>query len=138
MQDVFFEIFNKASNLIRRGEHENMILHMPTTIEVSPPSVPCMRNFYDRHQVTEFGVSESIQSMGMAGIDISGMEASAWNCSGIVERKAAENNRACCFQGLLLSENCRTDSRDSAKRPAPLISRHGMAEKISPIAEWIG
>src|SRR5258708_22845778 len=60
MQDVFFEIFNKAAQFDRaKGGAKTWILQYAYHRSLSRRQYLALRSFYDRHQIGEREVSES-------------------------------------------------------------------------------
>ena len=107
MQDVFLEIFNKADQFDpAKGSAKTWILQYAYHRSLNRRQYLALRNFYDRHQITETG-SLRIQFPGcfVARLDVSGMEARSlskgWRTLNEKQRKTLE---LACFQGLLLSE----------------------------------
>jgi RNA polymerase sigma-70 factor, ECF subfamily len=106
MQDVFFEIFNKASQFDpAKGSTKTWILQYAYHRSLNRRQYLALRNFYDRRQITERDVSES-NSMD---IFWRGLTLGEWK--GVIERGLATLNerqrktlQLACFQGLLLSE----------------------------------
>jgi RNA polymerase sigma-70 factor (ECF subfamily) len=106
MQDVFFEIFRKASQFDpTKGTAKTWIFQYAYHRSLSRRQHLALRNFYNRHQITESEVAESIS------LDIAcrGLTMPEWRR--LIEQGLAalnEKQRATleltCFQGLLLSE----------------------------------
>lgn len=106
MQDVFFEIFNKAAQFDpAKGSAKTWILQYAYHRSLSRRQYLALRNFYDRHQIGEREVSESNP------VDASwrGLTFQEWKRA--IEQGLAtlnENQRKTlelvCFEGFLLSE----------------------------------
>src|SRR5215510_4173255 len=63
MQDVFFEIFNKAGQFDpAKGSAKTWIVQYAYHRSLSRRQYLALRNFYDRHQISEHEVSESPSS----------------------------------------------------------------------------
>ena len=93
MQDVFFEIFNKASQFDpAKGSPKTWILQYAYHRSLSRRQYLSLRNFYDRHQTTEREVVR-IQFRGclVARLDVSGMEASPSGRTGNSDRETAKH-----------------------------------------------
>jgi RNA polymerase sigma-70 factor, ECF subfamily len=106
MQEVFFEIFNKAAQFDpAKGSPKTWILQYAYHRSLSRRQYLAHRNFYDRHQMTEREVSES------STVDASwrGLTFQEWRRvieQGLVtlNEKQRKTLELACFQGLLLSE----------------------------------
>ena len=106
MQEVFFEIFNKAAQFDpAKGSTKTWILQYAYHRSLSRRQYLALRNFYDRRQITEREVSES------NSLDVSwrGLTFREWRP--VIEQGLATLNEKqrqtldlACFQGLLLSE----------------------------------
>jgi RNA polymerase sigma-70 factor (ECF subfamily) len=106
MQDVFFEIFNKANQFdASRGSTRTWILQYAYHRSLNRRQYLALRNFYDRHQITDWGVCEvdSIDTLWR------GLTFQEWRQ--VLERGLATLNKKqrqtiemTCFHGLLLSE----------------------------------
>ena len=106
MQEVFFEIFNKAAQFdSAKGSTKTWILQYAYHRSLSRRQYLAHRRFYDRHQITEREVSES------NSLDVSwrGLTFREWRP--VIEQGLATLNEKqrktlelACFQGLLLSE----------------------------------
>ncbi len=77
MQDVFFEIFNKADQFdAARGSAKTWILQYAYHRSLNRRQYLALRNFYNRHETTELEVSESNSlNAFVARFDVSGMAA---------------------------------------------------------------
>ena len=106
MQEVFFEIFNKAAQFDpAKGSTKTWILQYAYHRSLSRRQYLALRNFYDRHQMTERAVSES------NSLDISwrGLTFQEWRKviqQGLeaLNEKQRKTLELAYFQGLLLSE----------------------------------
>jgi len=106
MQDVFFEIFNKAAQFDRaKGGAKTWILQYAYHRSLSRRQYLALRSFYDRHQIGEREVSES------NSVDASwrGLTFQEWRR--VIEQGLATLNEKqrktielVCFEGLFLSE----------------------------------
>jgi RNA polymerase sigma-70 factor (ECF subfamily) len=106
MQDVFFEIFNKAAQFdSAKGSTKTWILQYAYHRSLNRRQYLALRNFYDRHQVTELEVSES----NSLGVSWRGLTFPEWRRvikQGLttLNEKQRRTLELACFQGLLLSE----------------------------------
>ena len=106
MQDVFFEIFNKPAQFDpAKGSAKTWILQYAYHRSLSRRQYLALRNFYDRHEITEREVSES------NSLDVSwrGLTFQEWRRvigQGLatLNEKQRKTLELACFQGLLLSE----------------------------------
>jgi RNA polymerase sigma-70 factor (ECF subfamily) len=106
MQDVFFEIFNKASQFDpAKGSTKTWILQYAYHRSLNRRQYLTLRNFYDRHQMTELAVSESNSPDG----SWRGLTFQEW--TRVIQQGLATLNEhqrktleLACFNGLLLSE----------------------------------
>ena len=106
MQDVFFEIFNKAAQFDpAKGSVKTWILQYAYHRSLSRRQYLALRNFYGRHQIGEREVSES----NSGDASWRGLTFQEWKRA--IEQGLAtlnENQRKTlelvCFDGLLLSE----------------------------------
>ena len=106
MQDVFFEIFNKAEQFDpAKGSAKTWILQYAYHRSLSRRQYLSLRSFYDRRQTTE---SEVAQSNSLQ-VFWRGLTSQEWRR--VIEQGLAtlnENQRRTlvmvCFEGLLLSE----------------------------------
>ena len=106
MQDVFLEIFNKAAQFDpAKGSPKTWILQYAYHRSLSRRQYLALRNFYDRHQISEHEVSES------NSVDVSwrGLTFQEWRR--VIEQglatlseKQRKTLELACFHGLLLSE----------------------------------
>jgi RNA polymerase sigma-70 factor (ECF subfamily) len=106
MQDVFFEIFNKAAQFDpAKGSAKTWVLQYAYHRSLSRRQYLTLRSFYDRHQISEREVSEAIS------LDVSwwGLTFQEWRR--VIERGLATLNEKqrktlelACFDGFLLSE----------------------------------
>ena len=106
MQDVFFEIYNKAAQFDpARGSTKTWILQYAYHRSLNRRQYLALRNFYDRQQITEREVSES----NSADIWWRGLTFQEWRRviqQGLatLSEKQRKTLELVCFQGLLLSE----------------------------------
>ena len=106
MQDVFFEIYNKAAQFDpAKGSTKTWILQYAYHRSLNRRQYLALRNFYDRHQITEREVSES----NSPDASWRGLTFREW--TRVIEQGLATLNEKqrktlelVCFQGLLLSE----------------------------------
>jgi RNA polymerase sigma-70 factor (ECF subfamily) len=106
MQEVFFEIFNKAAQFDpAKGSAKTWILQYAYHRSLSRRQYLALRNFYDRHEITEREVSES------NSLDVSwrGLTFQEWRKviqQGLeaLNEKQRKTLELAHFQGLLLSE----------------------------------
>jgi RNA polymerase sigma-70 factor, ECF subfamily len=106
MQEVFFEIFNKAAQFDpAKGSVKTWILQYAYHRSLSRKQYLSLRNFYNRHQMTDQDVAESIS------LDASWRGLSFQEWRRVLEQGLATLNdkqrrtlELACFQGLLLSE----------------------------------
>src|SRR5713226_4270548 len=106
MQDVFFEIFNKAAQFDpAKGSAKTWILQYAYHRSLSRRQYLALRSFYHRHQISEREVSESTP------LDVSwrGLTFQEWRR--VIEQGLATLNEKqrktlelVCFEGLLLGE----------------------------------
>jgi RNA polymerase sigma-70 factor, ECF subfamily len=106
MQDVFFEIFNKAGQFDpAKGSAKTWVLQYAYHRSLSRRQYLALRGFYDRRQITESEVAESNSRQ----IFWRGLTFQEWRR--VIEQGLAtlnENQRRTlmlvCFEGLLLTE----------------------------------
>ncbi len=121
MQDVFFEIFNKAAQFDpAKGSTKTWILQYAYHRSLSRRQYLALRNFYDRHQISEREVSES------NSVDVSwrGLTFQEWRRvikQGLatLNEKQRKTLELACFQGLLLSEIA-----ERTKQSLPNVRHH--------------
>jgi RNA polymerase sigma-70 factor, ECF subfamily len=120
-QDVFFEIFNKASQFDpARGSAKTWVLQYAYHRSLSRRQYLALRSFYDRRQITEREVSES----NSVDAPWRGLTFREWRR--VIEQGLATLNEKqrqtiemACFQGLLLSEIA-----ERTKEPLPNVRHH--------------
>jgi RNA polymerase sigma-70 factor, ECF subfamily len=106
MQDVFFEIFRKASQFDpTKGTAKTWIFQYAYHRSLSRRRYLALRNFYNRHQITESEVAESI----CLDTACRGLTMPEWRhliAQGLatLSEKQRKTLELTCFQGLLLSE----------------------------------
>ena len=121
MQEIFFEIFNKAAQFDpTRGSTKTWILQYAYHRSFSRRQYLALRNFYDRHQIAELEISESNQSDG----SWRGMTFPEWRRvieQGLatLNKKQRETLELVCFQGFLLSEIA-----ERTKESVPNVRHH--------------
>jgi RNA polymerase sigma-70 factor (ECF subfamily) len=121
MQDVFFEIFNKADQFDpAKGSPKTWILQYAYHRSLSRRQYLSLRNFYDRRQTTEREVSEP----NSADISWRGLTFHEWKPvlqEGLATLTEKQRNtlELACFQGLLLSEIA-----ERTKEPLPNVRHH--------------
>src|SRR4029453_8136839 len=106
MQDVFFEILNKAGQFDpAKGSAKTWILQYAYHRSLNRRQYLALRSFYDRHQITEREVSES----NSPDVLWRGLTFREWGR--VIEQGLATLNakqrktlELACFEGLLLSE----------------------------------
>src|SRR5579864_577979 len=106
MQDVFFEIFNKAGQFDpARGSAKTWVLQYAYHRSLSRRQYLALRSFYDRHQIGEREVSEC----NSVNVSWRGLTFQEWRR--VIEQGLATLNEKqrktlelACFEGLLLSE----------------------------------
>ena len=106
MQEIFLEIFNKADRFDpAKGTTKTWILQYAYHRSLSRRQYLALRNFYDRHQITEREVSES----NSPDASWRGLTFREW--TRVIEQglatlteKQRKTLELVCFQGLLLSE----------------------------------
>src|SRR5437660_1481858 len=106
MQDVFLEIFNKADQFDpAKGSPKIWILQYAYHRSLNRRQYLSLRNFYDRHQMTEHEVSES-NSMDASWRGLTFQEWRRVLEQGLatLTEKQRKTLELACFQGLLLSE----------------------------------
>ena len=106
MQDVFFEIFNKAAQFDpAKGSAKTWILQYAYHRSLSRRQYLALRNFYDRQRKTEYEVSQfnspEVSWRGLTFQDCRRVIAQGLATLNEKQRKTLE---LVCFQGLLLSE----------------------------------
>jgi RNA polymerase sigma-70 factor (ECF subfamily) len=106
MQDVFFEIFNKAGQFDpAKGSAKTWIVQYAYHRSLNRRQYLAHRNFYDRHQISEHEVSEP----SLCGDSWRGLTFREWRR--LIEQglatlteKQRKTLELACFQGLLLGE----------------------------------
>jgi RNA polymerase sigma-70 factor (ECF subfamily) len=106
MQDVFFEIFNKAGQFDpAKGNAKTWIFQYAYHRSLNRRQYLALRSFYDRHQITEREISE----FNSPDVSWRGLTFREWRR--VIEQGLATLNakqrktlELACFQGLLLSE----------------------------------
>src|SRR5262249_53089528 len=121
MQDVFFEIFNKAAQFDpARGSAKTWVLQYAYHRSLSRRQYLALRSFYDRRQITEREVCES----NSVEASWRGLTFQEWRRvieQGLVTltEKQRKTIELACFQGLMLSEIA-----ERTKEPLPNVRHH--------------
>jgi RNA polymerase sigma-70 factor (ECF subfamily) len=121
MQDVFFEIYNKAAQFDpAKGSTKTWIAQYAYHRSLSRRQYLALRKFYDRHQITENEVS----ALSSEDVSWRGLTFREWRS--VIEQGLAhlsEPQRKTlelfCFQGLLLSEIA-----ERTKQSLPNVRHH--------------
>jgi RNA polymerase sigma-70 factor, ECF subfamily len=106
MQDVFLEIFNKASQFDpARGSTKTWILQYAYHRSLNRRQYLALRNFYDRHRISEPEASESNSMDGSwRGLTFQEWRKILEQGLSTLNEKQRKTIEMACFQGLLLSE----------------------------------
>jgi RNA polymerase sigma-70 factor (ECF subfamily) len=106
MQDVFFEIFNKADQFdAARGSVKTWILQYAYHRSLNRRQYLALRNFYNRHETTELEASESNSLNGSwRGLTFQEWRRILEDGLGSLNENQRKVLELSCFQGLLLSE----------------------------------
>ena len=106
MQDVFLEIFNKAGQFdSAKGSAKTWILQYAYHRSLNRRQYLGLRNFYDRHQITENEVCESSsQDVSWRGLTFEEWRPVIEQGLAALNEKQRKTLELACFQGLLLSE----------------------------------
>jgi RNA polymerase sigma-70 factor (ECF subfamily) len=106
MQDVFFEIFNKADQFdAARGSVKTWILQYAYHRSLNRRQYLALRNFYNRHETTELEVSESNSlNASWRGLTFQEWRRILEDGLGTLNANQRKILELTCFQGLLLSE----------------------------------
>lgn len=106
MQDVFFEIFNKADQFdAARGSTKTWILQYAYHRSLNRRQYLALRNFYSRHETTELEMSESNSlSASWRGLTFQEWRRILEEGLGTLNERQRKILELSCFQGLLLSE----------------------------------
>lgn len=121
MQEVFFEIFNKAAQFDPlKGSTKTWILQYAYHRSLSRRQYLALRNFYDRHQMTELEVSESnTPDVSWRGLTFQEWRRVIQQGLATLNEKQRTTLELACFQGLLLSEIA-----ERTKEPLPNVRHH--------------
>jgi RNA polymerase sigma-70 factor, ECF subfamily len=106
MQDVFFEVFNKAAMFDpAKGSTKTWIVQYAYHRSLNRRQYLTLRNFYGRNQIMEIDVSES-SSLDIAWRGLTFREWRRMLDQGLatLSEKQRRTLEMACFQGLLLSE----------------------------------
>ncbi len=106
MQDVFFEIFNKAAQFDpAKGSAKTWILQYAYHRSLNRRQYLALRNFYDRHQITEREVFESNSpDTSWRGLTFREWRRVIEQGLATLNEKQRKTLELVCFQGLLLNE----------------------------------
>ena len=106
MQDVFFEIFNKADQFdAARGSTKTWILQYAYHRSLNRRQYLALRNFYNRHETAELEMSESDSlNASWRGLTFQEWRRILDEGLGTLNEKQRKTLELACFQGLLLSE----------------------------------
>ena len=106
MQDVFFEIFNKADQFdAARGSVKTWLLQYAYHRSLNRRQYLALRNFYNRHETTEQEASESNSVNGSwRGLTFQEWRRILEDGLGTLNANQRKILELTCFQGLLLSE----------------------------------
>ena len=106
MQDVFFEIFNKADQFdAARGSTRTWILQYAYHRSLNRRQYLALRNFYNRHETTELEMSESNSlNASWRGLTFQEWRRILDEGLGTLNERQRKILELTCFQGLLLSE----------------------------------
>jgi RNA polymerase sigma-70 factor, ECF subfamily len=106
MQDVFLEIFNKANQFDpARGSTKTWILQYAYHRSLNRRQYLALRNFYDRHQISEPEASKSNSMEGSwRGLTFQEWRQILEEGLATLNEKQRKTIEMACFQGLLLSE----------------------------------
>jgi RNA polymerase sigma-70 factor (ECF subfamily) len=121
MQDVFLEIFNKADQFDpAKGSPKTWILQYAYHRSLNRRQYLSLRNFYDRHQITEQDVSESDPvDISWRGLTVQEWQPVIQEGLATLTEKQRKTLELACFQGLLLSEIA-----ERTKEPLPNVRHH--------------
>ena len=106
MQDVFFEIFNKAAQFDpAKGSVKTWILQYAYHRSLSRRQYLALRNFYGRHQIGERELSESNSgNASWRGLTFQEWKRAIEQGLATLNENQRETLELVCFEGLLLSE----------------------------------
>jgi RNA polymerase sigma-70 factor (ECF subfamily) len=106
MQDVFFEIFNRASQYDpAKGTARTWILQYAYHRSLNRRQYLSLRNYYDRHNVTEDTMaSPDPQYVSWGGLTFQEWRRAIERGMKTLTEKQRKTLELACFQGLLLSE----------------------------------
>jgi len=106
MQDVFFEIFNKADQFdATRGSTKTWILQYAYHRSLNRRQYLALRNFYNRHETTELEASEcNSMNASWRGLTFQEWRRILDEGLGTLNERQRKILELSCFQGLLLSE----------------------------------
>jgi RNA polymerase sigma-70 factor, ECF subfamily len=106
MQDIFFEIYNKASQFDpAKGTTKTWILQYAYHRSLSRRQYLALRNFYDRHRTTEDDVVEAnCPEISWQGLTFQEWRQVIQQGLATLNEKQRKTIELVCFHGLLLSE----------------------------------
>jgi RNA polymerase sigma-70 factor, ECF subfamily len=106
MQEVFFEIFNKAAQFDpAKGSAKTWILQYAYHRSLNRRQYLALRKFYDRHQITEAYVSEcNSPDTSWRGLTMQEWRRVLVQGLATLNKKQRKTLELACFEGLLLSE----------------------------------
>jgi RNA polymerase sigma-70 factor (ECF subfamily) len=106
MQDVFFEIFNKADRFdAAKGSTKTWILQYAYHRSLNRRQYLALRNFYNRHETTELEMSDSHSLDALwRGLTFQEWRRILEKGLGTLNEKQRKTVELSCFEGLLLSE----------------------------------
>jgi RNA polymerase sigma-70 factor (ECF subfamily) len=106
MQDIFFEIYNKANQFDpAKGTTKTWILQYAYHRSLSRRQYLALRNFYDRHGTTEGDVAEAnCPEISWQGLTFQEWRQVIQQGLATLNEKQRKTIDLACFQGLLLNE----------------------------------
>jgi RNA polymerase sigma-70 factor, ECF subfamily len=106
MQEVFFEIFNKAAQFDpAKGSAKTWILQYAYHRSLNRRQYLALRKFYDWHQITEAYVSEcNSPDTSWRGLTMQEWRSVLVQGLATLNKKQRKTLELACFEGLLLSE----------------------------------
>ena len=106
MQDIFLEIFNKADQFDpSKGSAKTWILQYAYHRSLSRRQYLTLRNFYNRHQMTELEITQANSSaVSWRGLTFQEWRHAIQEGLSTLNEKQRKTIELACFQGLLLSE----------------------------------
>ena len=121
MQDVFFELFNKAAQFDpAKGSAKTWVLQYAYHRSLSRRQYLALRSFYDRQNISEREVSESNSpNVSWRGLTFQEWRRVLEQGLATLNEKQRKTLELVCFQGLLLSEIA-----ERTKEPLPNVRHH--------------